>query len=357
MGINNKRNLPCPCGSGKKYKNCCINKSDDTLFTNPHNFLESYKVVRKESRIKQCLHPNKKSCSERIIGAHSIQNNKILKQISSNGLLYMPCPKPDNPFAFMTSWGRKQATVFTGFCGYHDNLTFEPIENNDFDKSDMHIFLYSYRCFAIEYHKKLEVANMKKNIFKRKPSLMSMKTKDDPFGGMEMAIKDFQHVKEQFDNALLTQKYDIVSSVIWDFPHPIRFAASGYEAPSKDLRGGEIQNLLDFKTIAEHIFVIVFPEGNKTYCIISWLKTNDKLFATYRNQLTNLNAQERKNYINNTLPIISENIAINPDSWDNMDRAKRDEFGALIWGASDISELSGNFYNRLEAPTFDLFNL
>lgn len=25
------RNDPCPCGSGKKYKNCCINKPTNTL--------------------------------------------------------------------------------------------------------------------------------------------------------------------------------------------------------------------------------------------------------------------------------------------------------------------------------------
>lgn len=31
--------------------------------------------------IKQCLHPNNEECSEKIIGAHSIQNNKILKEM------------------------------------------------------------------------------------------------------------------------------------------------------------------------------------------------------------------------------------------------------------------------------------
>lgn len=27
------RNEPCPCGSGKKYKNCCLNKSKVTTYT------------------------------------------------------------------------------------------------------------------------------------------------------------------------------------------------------------------------------------------------------------------------------------------------------------------------------------
>ena len=29
------RNDPCPCGSGKKYKKCCINSSNDFDFTPP----------------------------------------------------------------------------------------------------------------------------------------------------------------------------------------------------------------------------------------------------------------------------------------------------------------------------------
>ena len=114
------RNDLCPCGSGKKFKRCCIdliNKKEDKGFTNPEDFPELYRNLRKETRIKQCLHPDKGSCSEKIIKAHSIQNNKILKKISSNGFVYMPRPKSDNPFAVITKYGRKEATTFTGFCG------------------------------------------------------------------------------------------------------------------------------------------------------------------------------------------------------------------------------------------------
>ena len=82
------RNEPCPCGSGKKYKKCCLGKADDVYYSNPLNLLETYKKVRKESRIKRCLHPKSDECSEKIIGAHSIQNNKIIKRLSSNGIAH-----------------------------------------------------------------------------------------------------------------------------------------------------------------------------------------------------------------------------------------------------------------------------
>lgn len=62
------RNDPCPCGSGLKYKKCCIDKTDDMEFSNPINFLQSYKEARKAAKIKQCLHPNHSECFPEIIG-------------------------------------------------------------------------------------------------------------------------------------------------------------------------------------------------------------------------------------------------------------------------------------------------
>lgn len=86
------------------------------------------------------MYPEKQACSEKIIKAHSIQNNKILNKISTKGEVFMPCPKADNPFKVMTKYGRKEATVFTGFCKYHDKVVFQAIEDNAFDKSIEHIF-------------------------------------------------------------------------------------------------------------------------------------------------------------------------------------------------------------------------
>ena len=63
--------------------------------------------MRKKSRIKECIHPDKAHCSERIIGAHSIQNNKILSKISDNGHVYMPCPKPEIQPDLQYKYGRK----------------------------------------------------------------------------------------------------------------------------------------------------------------------------------------------------------------------------------------------------------
>ena len=244
MGKKIGRNDPCPCGSGKKYKKCCLGKDDDPVYSNPINLLQTYKAARKSSRIKQCLYPDHSECSEKIIGAHSIQNNKVLKKISDNGEIYMPCPKADNPFAIPTKYGRKEASVFTGFCGYHDKVVFQAIEDNDFSGTAEQIFLYVYRAFAIEYHKKQEALEMEKFLFSKRPSLINANGFESPFAGMHLSISDLDVEKDIFDKALIEKRYDVLTSVVWKFPHFSNFAASGLEAPSRDIDGNQCQPFL-----------------------------------------------------------------------------------------------------------------
>lgn len=198
---------------------------------------------------------------------------------------------------------------------------------------------------------------MKKGLFKRKPSLIHMPNEDDPFKGILLSIDDFAPVKEKFDKALITKGYDILTSVVWEFNIPAKFAGTGFEAPANDLLGNKLQNLMDENVLAKHIFVMFFPEDEKTYCIISWLKENDDIFAGYYEQLKKLDEKNRKNYINNILPIVSENITINPEVWDKWEQYKKDEFGSLIWGLDTIAEMFGEKLNRLEPPSYDLFEL
>ena len=193
IGPNDK----CHCGSGKKYKKCCRQK----------DICEQMGVIGiiRGSKIKQCLHPDSKCCSGGIIRAHSIQNSKILKAIASEGKLLMFHPKLSQPFEEITEYGRGEATTFTGFCKHHDKVLFEPIEDHIFDKSSKHVFLYTYRCFAKEYHSKKEAAlsviNMEKELFKKNAGILE--PSNSPLNnyklGHELSINDLNRVKAVFD--------------------------------------------------------------------------------------------------------------------------------------------------------------
>lgn len=177
------------------------------------------------------------------------------------------------------------------------------------------------------------------------------------FKGFKAAVNDFARDKGIFDRALLTENYDVLSSIIWEFNNEVKFAASGFEAPAIDLIGNDIQDLLNFTIPAKHVYLSIFPENGKTFCIIAWLKEDDIFFSGYRNQLADLNNQQRKNFINNELPIISENIVINPESWNKLENDKKEEFYQLLQGMDTMLGIDGGYINRLMPTSYNLFEL
>ena len=351
-------NDPCPCGSGKKYKKCCRGKEDDPTYYEIANFPSIYKEMRKNARFKECIFPDHTHCSEKVIGAHAIQNTKILKRIADDGIVYMPIPKPDNPFNLITEYGRKEATVFTGFGSYHDKTVFQPIEDSPFQGTDEQVFLYTYRTFALDYHKKQEVVRMQQEMFSNKPSIVDMPglytAGQTP---QAMAVNDYLEEKKLFDDALNNHDYSVLTSFVWSFDGFSNFAAVGGEAPSLDFQGNQIQDLTNPNVPARHIYITVFPEGEKTYAIIAWFKQYDGLFSSIGEKLKSLSDDEKKNYINNTLPIITENIAIRPSAWAAMNIQSKNAFLILFAGLAQFIEADGKKYDRLEKATFDLFSL
>lgn len=358
MGKKIGRNDPCPCGSGKKYKKCCLGKEDNPEYSDITKFTDIYKSTRKAARLKECIHPDKSNCSEKIIGAHSIQNNKILSKIADNGMLYMPCPKPDLSFTLQNKYGRKEATVFSGFCGYHDKTTFQPIEDKNFIATEEQIFLYVYRAFAVEYHKKQESVRMHQIMFSQKPSAIDVPgITIEGKTGFDMAVADFEKEKEFFDKALIDRRYDVLTSVVWEFDGFSNFAATAGETPMFDFDGKQIQNLLDPNVPARHVYTCVFPEKDKTYAIIAWLKEYDELFLPMKEKFDSLTEDEKKNYINNTIAITTENLVIKPSSWDAMPEIAKRAFTVLFLGMADMMAMDGKPYDRFVKPTFDLFSI
>lgn len=86
----------CPCDSGEKYKFCCYKKtkSDDDL---KRKTMLSYPDKRLghvtssfwgKSDFKTCYGFDLDKCNGKIIGAHSIQNNRILNRLSEDSHVY-----------------------------------------------------------------------------------------------------------------------------------------------------------------------------------------------------------------------------------------------------------------------------
>ena len=148
-----------------------------------------------------------------------------------------------------------------------------------------------------------------------------------------------------------------MTSIVWQFNGFSNFAASGGEAPSLDFDSRPIQDLLNPHVPVHHIYISVFPENDKTNVIIAWLKKHDDIFSTIKRRLDELTEQEKKNYVNNTLPFITENIAIKPSSWEALSKQAKDDFSMIFYGLPELMEIEGKKFDRFQKPSFDLFAL
>lgn len=323
------RNDLCPCKSGKKYKKChgAMEEKNDIIDSDiPVQSLIERKV--KAGHIKHCIHPEKSKCTENIIKAHSIQNNRIINKISRKGEVYMVKPIATN-YSFkmrFKSVGRKVATTFTGFCGFHDKLLFQPIEDRDYIGSKDQNFLFAYRVFSFEYHKKMEAQNLSRKTLDEKPNLVIDKKYIAHLDGYDLSIRDSILHKEIFDNALLNQDYEIVETVVLNIEGASKFAVSSGFYLEYDLKGKKVNRLENSEDIMKLLMVNIFPQNEHTFVLFSWLKEHTDTYSEFKAQLLSLNNEEIIQLLNNLIPAYSENAVYNPDFIDNWNENEKKSF-------------------------------
>lgn len=174
--------------------------------------------------------------------------------------------------------------------------------------------------------------------------------------GLELAVEDLNEEKKEFDRALITKEYNTFNYIVWEFDGYSNFACSGFFVLKKDLLGNDIQNISDTTKRMSHIFVTIFPQIDKTYAIFSYTQSNKELFKDYIEQMNKLTIVQRKNYINNLIPLELENVVVKPSAWDSLSDTKKQEFDILFH--SQLIDFEGISYsNILEATSYDFFSL
>lgn len=357
MDLKIKRNESCPCGSGLKYKNCCLERKDENHIVNPNDINKFINKNINQNKIKQCIHPNHDECKGKIIKAHSIQNNRILNRLSFNGEVKMIKPNVQKNIIVMDmkDKGRGAATTFTGFCGYHDNKVFEDIEEKDYSGELKQNFLFSYRAFAFEYHKKMEAFNAYRSMVKMKPSLLKDKQFLRLYRGYELSIKDFHFHKEMFDKSLIEESYTGIETLVLTLDKEVNIALCSGFAVEYDLKGNKLNDVTSLEEEPLKFFTFnLFPQGDKTIVLFSWLQKDRDFYKGYIDQLVSLTPKELERYLNNLIPSYVENLAVNPALWDQFSEEQKDEFLQIYLEDFSVMRFDAK-KNLMEPRSYDLF--
>jgi len=345
------RNELCPCGSGLKYKRCCLDRKDTMSRSSLANITTEIDEIMKQRVIKQCVHPRKEECSERIVRAHSIQNNRILTKLAVQGEV-IALREDSLFFRSGQAVGRKIATTFSGFCKYHDMVTFRDIENREFEGDLKQLFLFAYRAFALEYHRKMEQLKVSQIQFAQMPSIAHHEEQLRYYRALQMGISDNSQTKELLDQGLLTEDYNLLNHCVWEIPYEIEFATSTAFGLYYDINGQEINDYSSDERIRS-LFVSVFPAEQKSFCLFSWLGIDDAYYRAFGEQFSNLDDNDKKKYINNLLPVMTENIVISPRLWKAWGKSKQRDFETLFH-LSVLFERD-SYRDLIQDTLFDLF--
>ncbi len=312
-----ERNKLCICGSGKKWKACGYlnNKLHQDSLKKP----VSVKMAQmfKNAEVMTCLYPIKDQCKGGIVNAHSIQNNKILKKLSKNGMVKMVFPTPStDPVEFTLSAkdiSKNSATTFTGFCKFHDNLIFKEIEEKDYQiGSQKQDFLFAFRAYSKEAYLKIlsNYVTSRAQIIDIDSALF--------VAGSELSIKDSIASYDRFKECFEQKKYDLIETKVIAFNEEYLFSVSSAINFLYDFEGNMKSQLQDLEKPASIFFITIFPQNGKTYVLLSYFAEFHDYYSFLEKQLISVNDDQKKILLTNLLANNCENIVFSDSLWSKL---------------------------------------
>ena len=273
-----ERNDRCWCGSGKKYKVCHMDRDQQPKVT----LEDKLKSVKREySEAKYCLHPDvQKGCHGKIASAHTIQRNGGLSEIAENGHVIdfngsgADILKQGHITA--SSTGIKDASVFTGFCEWHDKETFKPIETHPFCGSDQQCFLLAYRAVCKELYERrigTEIIPFLRSMDRGMPraNQTALQTAVDQYERWNVYRRDCTGVhKQTYDTILKTGDCSSVKWYVVNLSGVPDILCSAAYCPRFDFTGKLIQDA-DTRRIFDIVTCSIIPTDNGGSIVFSWV--------------------------------------------------------------------------------------
>lgn len=284
---------------------------------------EISQILRDKTRKKECLHPNSPSeCKGKIIKAHTVQL-ALLKRIARRNHVYSPpfVKRSDKNPICMARKGLKQASTFTGFCSYHDDQMFAPIEKRPIELTSRSIFLLTFRSMAREFY-----VTREKNptfVISANGPLLS-----DPLFGPIRGV----YIEDSFFDKQVMKDFEIFAEMQEAYARDefvgIQFCAilldsvpeilcSGMTNVEFDFKGNRLQSVTQEKR-QDLMSLSLIPFKNKYgVALFSWYGRSD-VNERFMRSLLSLPERDIPNAIIRFMFQHFENFFVAPNWWDNL---------------------------------------
>lgn len=340
----NNRNLPCHCGSGKKYKRCHLSIDEQVSInleaSNPEPLDNALlgKITQAISKVhnsKICSVPEalKDSCSK-IIQAHTVSKSLGLKQIARDGKVMglkshsmHALHEQGGDFAF-AEIGVQKASTIHAFCSHHDASIFSPIENQPFQKTEEQCFLIVYRSQINEWYKAQNVGTLSPELIKllpKDPFSQFFMQKNISEAKAKLADKEFD--KERYEEILLNKNYGDIKHYIFEGDGNSNLVCSFSFAPqvSFDHNHKELQDFSDFNKRLISVSINTISQNQRNYTIISWHATDDSFVRNWLSGLVTKSNKEIESILTKLIFQTSENVYFSCDWCDQLTTIEKNQ--------------------------------
>jgi hypothetical protein len=344
------RNDLCWCGSQIKYKKCHLNRDKQE----PIKHWEVNKQFNNVQTRELCSCPDSfhKKCVGKIIKAHTIPKSSSLKAIAKDGhvlglKMSYEFIKKNKGKPILTAIGINQASTFNGFCKYHDDIIFAPLEKERFKKTEQQCFLLAYRAFAKEFYAKegaLQLSSLRHQADRGMSIDAQMEVQMNNFlteVGTMAAMEDLRYHKSYFDADLENNDFSNVRSVIFTFDHIPPVMVCGGINPDFDFNGRELQDLMELTTRAENISMSSYYDGEKGIIAFSWLKNSHDVCKKLMDSLLEKDESLHSAILVQYMFKNFENIYVSPEWWGTVSASAKDALLSLF-GDTTSPELLPN---------------
>jgi len=334
----------CWCGSDINYRHCHFDRHKQS----PPSFYELDQELRQAFKSKRCLHPSAEIslCKGGIIRAHTVQKNGSLSVISEAGHVMSFYVNPslqellqNNGIFNAKRVGINKASTFTGFCGFHDSHTFEPIERHIFDSTNAEqVFLYAYRATAREVFTKMSAItslNFQRDIDKGKDIdaqrflqgfLAARRTSLEK--GMEMLMAQ----KSSFDRCLLSHDFSGIKYYVLELDRPPNIMCSFGCNPEYDFQANPLQNLPALARAGQKVDFItcsVVANGSRGAIIFAWLEENRSVCSRLVKSLDALSIERAPHAVVRFVLEFCENVFFAPVWWKALSDKQRERLTSI----------------------------
>lgn len=282
----------------------------------------------------KCIHFNAGSECDYVINAHSVQKGQSLTAIAQDNHVYALADKVESDGEILI---KKKSihkfSTFKGFCKYHDNLVFEPIDNYPLEPNPQQATLYAYRSICREVY-------VKENSFRLLSDQLSTFTEEnrtkkfisDLKKGTENGLTPLLKKKEAFDSVLRNKEFQKIRYVVLECENHPNISFSGLFYPEFDFQGRVLQDISELGADFSLITFCSAPTKSGWAVIFSWHVKDDYICSTFIDSLKEVlrSGKSLGDAIFRLVIATCENVAYSPQWWDSLCQYKKDQISKYI---------------------------